>query len=88
MPQFKALIFSTIGLKLSYFCTKIANSPRTGELRPQTPLPPAVGGAAPEPQMASCGRDCSYLIDNSFIVIFYSLFAILSTLALVKYLIV
>ena len=43
---------------------------------------------APKPPMAFFGRDSSYLIDNSFVVIFYCLFDILSTLALVKCLIV
>ena len=38
--------------------------------------------------MASCGRYCSYLIDILFVVIFYCLFDVLSTLALVKCLIV
>ena len=45
----KALIFAKVGLKLSYFCKKIANL-RTLGLRPQTPLPLATGGVAPNPQ--------------------------------------
>ena len=43
---------------------------RALELRPQTPVPSDVGGVAPKPPMASCGRIGSYLINNLLFVVF------------------
>ena len=81
MPQFKSINFCCNRPKIKLFLQKKLQNLRALGLRPQTPLPPAVGNVAPTPPMVSCGRDCSYLIDNSFVVSFYCLF---STLALVK----
>ena len=88
MPQFKSINFSYNEPKIKLFLHKNCKISERWGLRSQTPLPPVVGGVALKPPMASCARDCSYLIDNSFVVIFYCLFDVLSTLALVKCLIV
>ena len=88
MLQFESINFCYNRPKIKLFLHKNCKISERWGLRPQTPLPPAVGGVALKPPMASCGRDCSNLIDNSFVVIFYCLFDVLSTLALVKCLII
>ena len=84
MPQFKSINFCYNRPKIKLFLHKNCKISARWGLRPQTPLPPAVGGVVPKPPMASCDRDYSYLIDNLFVVIFYCLFDVFSTLALVK----
>ena len=88
MPQSKSINFCCNRPKIKLFLHKNCKISERWGLRPQTPLPPAVGGVAPKPPKASCGRDSSYLIDNSFVIIFYCLFDVLSSLTLVKCLIV
>ena len=50
----KALFFTIIALKLCYFCKKIKNFRTLGALPPD-PQPPAAGGFAPKPPLASGG---------------------------------
>ena len=88
MPQFKSTNFCYNRPKIKLFLHKNCKILERWGLRPQISLPPAVGGVSPKPPMASCGRDCSYLVDNLFVVVFYCLFDVLSTLALMKCLIV
>ena len=88
MPQFKSINFCYNRPRIKLFLHKNCKISERWGLSLQTLLLPAVGGVAPKPSMASCGRDCSYLIDNLFVVIFYCLFDVLSILALVKCLIV
>ena len=88
MPQFKSINFWYYRPKIKLFLHKNCKISERWGLRPQTLFPPAVGDVASKPPMASCDRDCLYLIDNSFVVIFYCLIVVLSTLALVKCLIV
>ena len=88
MLQFKSINFCYNRPKIKLFLHKNCKISERWGLRPQTSLSPAVKGIAPKSPMASCGRDCSYLIDNLFVVIYYCLFDVLSTFALVKCLIV
>ena len=68
MPRINSIIFSKIGLKLSYFCQKKfffecwgirpphPMPPVAGGLAPKLQLPPVVGGSTPRPRNASPHR--------------------------------
>ena len=50
----KVLFFIKIALKLSYFCKEMQKFQALGALPPD-PVPPAAGGFAPRPPLASGG---------------------------------
>ena len=66
----KASIFAKVGLKLTYFCKKIAKSPSAGGFAPR---PPSLRRLAALPPKACCGWICSYLIDSS--LLFFGIYA-------------
>ena len=53
MPRFKSIIFYQYNPKIKLFLKKKCKIFKRWGLRPQTPVPPAAGGFAPRPPIAS-----------------------------------